>query len=69
MVRGWILANLFLMSIVAVGTVLALLGFYFVRALGLPIGIERVLIAMVAVVALVGAGFWARHFIQGGRRG
>lgn len=64
----WILANLFLLSIVAVGTVLALLGFAAVRALGLPLGIERVLIAVVAVAALVGAGLWARHFIRGAQR-
>jgi hypothetical protein len=64
-VREWVLANLFLLSIVAVGTVLGFLGISGVRALGLPIDIERLLVAVVAVAALIGAGLWARHFIRG----
>lgn len=63
--KGWVLVNLFLLSVVAVGTALTFLGIASVQSLGLPLGLERVLIAIVAILGIVGAGWWARHFIRG----
>lgn len=58
--RGWIAVNLFLFAMILVGAGLLWLSFLTIRALGLPIEVERLLMVAAAIAAIVGAGWFGK---------
>ena len=62
--KGWLAANLFLFGMVLLACGLAALAFLGVRALGLPDELERIMVAVAAVGALLSTGFLARSALR-----
>lgn len=67
--RGWLVANLFLLGMILTGAGLWYLGVRSIRALDLPLTIEHVLVGFVSIACIVAAGLLGREVLRAvGRR-